>query len=81
MSKIDRIDIGALSNAMKMPSFEASGPLKPPLSSATRQQDRTNRHTVAIAMAIWKISYLCIFRTIMQPLTNDKFLSVYTFGN
>lgn len=42
--------MGMESNAMKRPSFEDRGPLKPPLSSATRQQDRIKRQTAATAV-------------------------------
>jgi len=37
------------SKAMKMPSLFDRGPLKPPLSSATRQQERMKRQTAATA--------------------------------
>lgn len=45
----DMMTMGMLSRAIKMPSFAASGPLKPSLSSATRQQDRMKRHAAANA--------------------------------
>lgn len=43
------IIIGMESKAMKMPSLFDRGPLKPPLSSATRQQERIKRQTAATA--------------------------------
>jgi hypothetical protein len=44
--------IGMESNTMKRPSFDDKGPLKPPLSSATRQQERMKRQTAATAAPI-----------------------------
>lgn len=49
VKRIDMIIMGTESNAMKMPSLDDKGPLKPPLSSATRQQERIKRQTAATA--------------------------------
>lgn len=49
VKRTDMIIMGTESNAMKMPSFDDRGPLKPPLSSATRQQERIKRQTAATA--------------------------------
>lgn len=43
------IIMGIESNAMKMPSLFDRGPLNPPLSSATRQQERMRRQMAATA--------------------------------
>lgn len=49
---IDIPVIGMLSSAMKMPSFDASGPLNPSLNSATLQHERRKRHAEAIAAPV-----------------------------
>lgn len=49
VKRTDMKIMGTESNAMKRPSFDDRGPLKPPLSSATRQQERMKRQTAATA--------------------------------
>lgn len=46
--------MGMVSKAIKMPSLDDNGPLNPPLSSATRQQERTKRQIAATAAPVMK---------------------------
>jgi hypothetical protein len=67
--------MGMESSAMKMPSFDERGPLKPPLSSATRQHERMKRQMAAIAAPIIKKEETLDFGRSKQsrdvvPLTN-----------
>lgn len=53
VSSVDIIIMGILSSAMNIPSLDASGPLNPLLSSATRQQDRIKRHVAATTVTFY----------------------------
>lgn len=69
----DMMTIGMLSKAMKMPSFEVRGPLKPSLSSATRQMDRISRQAAAIAAPamVTPVSTLPATQTSQRPMYQD----------
>lgn len=50
--RTDMMLIGMLSRAKKAPSIDARGPLKPSLSSATRQMDRISKQAAATVLPV-----------------------------